>query len=255
MKNVFSKIVMASFVVLTFTMSSCTKEHITCPVGYHPVQIQDPYTGRITEDCVADGPNTNPCTTCGGGTVTPPTTTNGEVLVSVLEPYKSAIITQVNAVSAFKNDGNGYAQAENSGNVSQGSSATYKRLQIWLYVGNGVFTTDFAGIDNHASGGSMSTFQQLNGLMTGNVTDFRAGRISAFNATGKYAVVTLAMGQQITTNTYEMTGSTTKVDETDRSHYVSSSNPEKFRLTTSGGFIYEVTSSQVYQGNQLFAWQ
>jgi hypothetical protein len=248
MKNTFSKIVTAVVVVITFAMSSCTKEHILCPQGYH--RVVDQYG---VEDCVAD-PNTNPCTTCGGGTVVTPPVTTG-VTVSILEPYKSAIITQVNAVSAFKNDGTGYAQTEVSGNVSQGSYATYKRVQIWLYIGNGVFTTDFAGIDNHASGGSMSTFQQLNGLMTGNVTDFRAGRISAFNATGKYAVVTLSMGQQITANTYEMTGSTTKVDETDRSKYVSASNPERFRLTTSGGFIYEVTSSQVYQGNQLFAWQ
>jgi hypothetical protein len=144
MKNTFSKIVTALFVVFAFTMSSCTKEHILCPQGYH--RVVDQYG---VEDCAPDNTNPNPCTTCGGGTVTPPaidTTTAG-----VTAPITSGYLYGSGQayVHAFKRDASGKLVTATTPSGNAITSPTIWGVQLFDSYGNAV---GWALLDNGTQG-------------------------------------------------------------------------------------------------------
>lgn len=79
------KIAYAFAILGIISVSSCTKQGL-CPLGTHAEKVQNPFTGNVTEECVPDAP----CTTCGGGTVTPPVavdTTTAGVTVPITSGY------------------------------------------------------------------------------------------------------------------------------------------------------------------------
>lgn len=230
------KITSITAIIAIISMSSCTKPGL-CPLGSHPAEVVNPQTGVVTTECVVDdeyGSQQNQNTT-------------GAVAVLQLVPFKNAIVTEVSSVAAYQNNGSGYAKTELSGNVS---TITYKQIQIWVYVGNGRFEPAVAGIDNHSSGNTPSLFRTLQGKMEedvlGLVLNSVTGNVNQFTPTGKYAVLSLSNGS--------MKGSTRYTDETNRSKNISSSNPEKFRLSESDGFEYEVTGVKVEFGSTIFSY-
>ena len=232
------KLIYAMTVLATISISSCTKQGL-CPLGSHPEKVVNQQTGAVTTECVLDDEY--------GSQQNQNQNTTGAVAVLQLVPYKNAIVTEVSAVAAYQDNGSGYAKTEITGNVS---TITYKQIQIWVYVGNGRFEPAVAGIDNHSSGSTPSLFRTLQGKMEedvlGLVLNSVTGNVNQFTPTGKYAVLSLSNGS--------MKGSTRYTDETNRSKNISSSNPEKFRLSESDGFEYEVTGVKVEFGSTIFSY-